>query len=115
MKKKIRITAAAGLAGALLAGIAPVTGPASASAERMYLECESGTLAGTNIERSNGASWWDVTDGTVYTTRSIRIEHAEYGLVHEHTYGKKSGPADTCTADHFGFIWTVEVVRAGAR
>jgi hypothetical protein len=107
--------AAAGIAGALLAGIAPVAGPASAGAERMYLECESGTLNGTTIERSNGASWWDVNDRTVYTTRHIRIEHADFGVVHEHTFGAKSGPVDTCTADHFGFSWTVEVVRAGGR
>jgi hypothetical protein len=35
--------------------------------------------------------------------------------VYEHTYGKKSGPAQTCAADHYGFTWDVEVVAAGPR
>jgi hypothetical protein len=88
--------------------------PALAANERMELECTGGDLEGTTLERTNGSSWWEQSSGTVYTTRSILVTH-QYDTVYEHTYGKKSGPAQTCVADHFGFTWHVEVVAAGSR
>jgi hypothetical protein len=112
MKNRIRTAAVAGIAGVLFAG---TSGPAAAESERMYLHCESGSLAGGTIERANGASWWDVADGTLYTTRSLHVSHPDHGTVYEHTYGRKSAEPETCTASHVGFTWTVELVRAGAR
>jgi hypothetical protein len=88
--------------------------PAIAQAERMQLECTGGDLTGRAFERSNGYSWWDVADGTVYTTRSIEVTYDDE-VVHSQEFGRKSGPAETCIAEHFGSTWTVELVRAGAR
>jgi hypothetical protein len=94
---------------------ASLSAPAVAASDRMELKCTGGELAGTTLERTNGSSWWEQPTGTVYTTRSIVVTHEEYGTVYEHTYGKKSGPAQSCIADHFGFTWSVEIVAAGSR
>lgn len=110
----MRIRTAA-VAAATLGLLGTATIPASAASERMHLYCASGSLEGRTFERTNGASWWDVEDGTVYTTRSIRVTHPDHGTVHEHTYGQKSAEGGTCTASHFGFTWELQLVRAGAR
>lgn len=86
--------------------------PAAAGSERMQLHCESGTLQGSTLERTNGSSWWDVGTGTVYTTKSLTISD-DQGIVHQHDYGKKSQLAETCTGTHFDWTWDLEVVEAG--
>lgn len=87
--------------------------PAAASSEKMQLHCESGSLADHTLERSNGSSSWDVDDGVVYTTKSIKVSGDE-GVVYEHACGKKAKAAETCTATHFDWTWELEVVRTGA-
>lgn len=87
--------------------------PAAAGSERMQLHCESGTLEGHTLERTNGSSWWNVETGTIYTTKSLTISDDDQGIVHHHDYGKKSQDADTCTAEHFDWTWDLEVVAAG--
>ncbi len=94
---------------------ASLSAPALAANERMELTCIDGDLEGTTLERTNGSSWWVQPSGSVYTTRSILVTHEDHGTVYEHTYGKKSGPAQTCIGEHFGFTWQVEVVAAGSR
>lgn len=85
---------------------------AAAASERMQLECTSGSLAGHTLERSNGSSWWDVEDGTVYTTKSITVSGDE-GVVFQHDYGKKAKESETCTGTHFEWTWDLELMRAG--
>lgn len=110
----MRIRTAA-VAAVTLGLLGTATIPASAASERMQLLCESGSLEGRTFERTNGASWWDVEDGGVLTTHSIRVTHPDHGTVYEHTYGRKSAEAETCTATHFGYTWELELVPAGAR
>lgn len=87
--------------------------PAAAGSERMQLHCESGSLAGHTLERSNGSTWWDVDDGAVYTTKSIKVSGDE-GVVYEHDYGKKAEAAETCTGTHLDWTWELAVGRTGA-
>jgi hypothetical protein len=108
---RIRTITTAAVTAAL---ITTLGAPAIAQAERMRLECTGGDLEGRTFERSNGYSWWDVADDTVYTTRSIEVVYDDE-VVHSQELGRKSGPAETCIAEHFGSTWTVELVRAGAR
>lgn len=116
MRTRARATLAC-LAVALGATAAGATAAAAAAAaagsERMQLHCESGSLAGHTLERSNGSSWWGVDDGTVYTTKSITVSGDE-GVVYHRDYGKKDKAPGTCTATHFGWTWQLEVVRTGA-
>lgn len=86
--------------------------PAAAGSERMQLHCESGSLAGHTVERSNGSSWWDVGDGALYTTKSIKVSGDE-GIVYQRDYGKKAKAAETCTATHFDWTWELELVQTG--
>lgn len=111
MKSRGRATFAC-LAVALAATAVSAT-PAAAGSERMQLHCESGSLAGHTLERSNGSSWWDVHGGAVYTTKSIKVSGDE-GVVYEHGYGKKSNAPETCTGTHFDWTWELQLVRAGA-
>lgn len=100
---------------AITAAIVPsLAAPAVAGSERMQLACASGTLAGHTLERTNGSSWWDVADATVYTTSSIVVTH-EGDVVHEHQYGAKAAVPDTCVGDHHGFTWDLELVRSAPR
>ena len=96
-----------------LGATAASAAPAAAGSERMQLHCESGSLAGHTLERSNGSSWWDVDDGTVYTTKSITVSGDE-GVLYQHDYGRKAKAPETCTATHFDWTWELEVVRTGA-
>ena len=85
---------------------------ALAASERMYLDCEQEELG--RIERTNGASWWD-EGGSVYTTTHLLVTR-DGQVVYEQAYGNQR-PQQTlaCTAEHFGFTWEVELVRAGQR
>ena len=103
--------AAAVAAAALITGAWATASPAGA-AERMRLNCASGTLAGHTIERTNGSSWWDVNSGTVFTTKSMSVREGNES-VYEKDYGVKSGEVESCVADHFDFTWEVELVEAG--
>lgn len=86
--------------------------PAAAANERMQLWCISGSLTSHFIERTNGSSWWNVTNGDVYTTKSIVVSSEEEGTVYAKDYGNKSGGGpETCTGDRFDFTWDVELVR----
>ena len=107
---KIRTT----LAGAAFAvSVLGAPTPAAASAERMQLTCHDGTLAGHTLERTNGSSWWDVDDGTVYTTKSLLITEGDQ-VVYEKNYGHTASAEETCVGDHFEWTWNVTVVRAQA-
>lgn len=108
---KTRTAALAAMTAAIVASL-PTT--AMASNERMSLTCDTGSLAGHTLERTNGASWWDVADGTVYTTTSLVITSGG-DTVHHHDYGGKATEAETCTGDHFGFTWHVAVVASAPR
>ena len=110
---KLRTTAVAILTMGLAMSAPTAALGASDRSDRMELHCDEGTLEGTTLERSDGASWWDVEDGTVYTTQSLLITDGEGNTVFEHDYGQKSHEAETCTGEHFGFTWDVSVVRAG--
>ena len=94
-------TAAVALAAALA-----VSTPALASAERMQLHCGDGRT----IERTNGSSWWDVGTGEVLLTERIVVADGDE-VLHQHDYGRKAprGERSTCTADHFGTTWTVDL------
>lgn len=91
----------------VLAPALPVAG-----SERMTLAC--GGDIGT-IERSNGASWWSVEDGTVWTTKYLEVVHPEG--VFERSYGHVAREHVVCEADHdvdgYESDWTVHLVRAG--
>lgn len=92
--------------------------PAWAANDRMELYCHEGTLEGHTLERTNGSSWWDTVDGTTYTTKTLLVTGQDGTIVHEKGYGaearsEKRSEAESCTADHFGFTWEIEVVRAG--
>ena len=116
MKLRTSAAVAAALTMAMSVSLPQV---AFADSERMQLHCESGSLAGRTLERSNGASWWDVEDGTVYTTRSIRVTDGEGNIAYQHDYGRKSGDAGTCVGEHsgpgFSSEWEVTLVPAGGR
>ena len=100
---------------AVLSGTALSVGllaaPATATQDRMRLEC--GGDIGV-IERSNGASWWGVDDGAVYTTKHLRVQDA-YG-VFEKSYGHTAREHVVCQAAHnvddYSSIWTVQLVRS---
>lgn len=110
-------TTALALALALLLALA-ITGTALAAppTERsMQLACEDSELV---IMRSNGSSWWGIgadgqPDGTVYITRTLDIT-SDGETVYSKSYGNKTalGPSTTCTADHLGFLWVIELVQA---
>ena len=106
-----RALATTGIAAMAMAGLAT---PTLAQSERMALECTGGTLAGHTIERSNGASWWDQDGSAVYTTRHLQVSSGDE-VVFEKIYGVKSGPSETCTGEHFGFTWDVELAVSGRR
>jgi hypothetical protein len=81
----------------------------------MHLDCEGSDLV---IMRSNGSNWWGLgadgePDGTVYVTTELDVTSGGE-TVYSQSYGKKTGlgTPTTCTADHFGSIWTVELVQA---
>ncbi len=110
-RRAVGFAVVAGVVLATLAGAQPV----GAQAERMRLECDTGLV----IERSNGSSWWGLAsdgsrDGSVYTTRHLKVVDADGNVAYEHHYGHKSERLDstTCVASHFGSTWTVELVRA---
>lgn len=105
-------TAALAAMTAVIAMVLPSA--ATASSERMSLTCDSGTLAGRTLERSNGASWWDVSTGDVYTTVSLVVSSGDEE-VHRHHYGAKAGDHQTCLGDHFDFTWDVVLVASAAR
>lgn len=80
----------------------------------MHLDCQASELV---VMRSNGSSWWGLDadgqpDGTVYVTTHLNITF-EDEPVYNKSYGNKTGLGSptTCTADHFGFIWVVELVQ----
>lgn len=104
-------TAVIAATAAILASI-PAT--ALASAERMQLTCDTGSLAGQTLERTNGSSWWDVTEGTVYTTTSLVVSH-DNDVVHSQQYGAKASAPETCSGSHFDFTWDVELVASAPR
>ncbi|HWH28299.1 MAG TPA: hypothetical protein VNU26_04945 [Mycobacteriales bacterium] len=99
-------TAALTAALGLVVGLA-TTGPA-ASSERMQLHCEDGRV----IERANGSSWWDTETGAVLLTEHLVVSDGD-DVVHEHSYGRKAPGAarTTCTAQHVGWTWTVQLVE----
>jgi hypothetical protein len=109
---KTRTAVTAAVAAALVAAVAA---PSLAAADRMALHCDSGTLVGHTLERSNGSSWWDQADGTVYTTTSLVITDDEEEVVHERHYGGKAADPETCTGEHFGSTWHVELVPSAPR
>lgn len=80
---------------AAAAGVGLLGAPASAGPERMQLDCGGGLGV---IERANGASWWGVEDGAVYTTKYLRIEDGGPGL--EKHYGHVVGEVLVCVAEH---------------
>ncbi|MBW3665437.1 MAG: hypothetical protein KY469_20270 [Actinobacteria bacterium] len=104
-------TAAIAVTAAIVASLPTA---ALASAERMQLTCYSGSLAGHTLERANGSNWWDVDDGTVYTTTSLEVSN-EDGVVHSQRYGAKAATPETCTGTHFDFTWDVELVASAPR
>jgi hypothetical protein len=108
----MRIRATAIAVTAALAATLPTA--ALAAAERMQLRCDSGTLAGRTLERTNGSSWWDVADGTVYTTSSLTVSEGD-DVVHSQHYGAKGTSPETCTGTHFDFTWDVELVASAPR
>lgn len=80
--------------------------PAAAGSERMQLHCQDGRV----IERANGSSWWGVDHSAGYVTEHLLI--TEDGETrYEKEYGQPRGDRSTCIADHFGWVWTVELVR----
>lgn len=95
---------------ALAVGVVTAS-PAGASSQRMQLHCDSGTLDGHVLERTNGSSWWDVSDAAVYTTRSITVT-ADGSVAYDKRYGQKSGEVDTCTGTHFDSTWNLELAGA---
>lgn len=102
--------AAAVLVATAVLAVAPAV-PAGAS-ERMRLDCDGAIGV---IERTNGASWWDVDDGTVYTTKHLRVE--DDNGVFEKSYGHVASEAVVCEAAHvvddYESDWTVHLVVAG--
>jgi hypothetical protein len=104
-------TAAIAVTAALVASLPTA---ALASAERMQLHCDAGSLADHTLERANGSSWWDVGDGTVYTTTSLAVS-SEGEPVHSQRYGSKAATPETCTGTHFDFTWDVELVASAPR
>lgn len=104
--------AAAAAIALVVASGAGFAAPAGASGERMQLHCDSGTLAGHTLARTNGSSWWDVEFGTVFTTKSLVISEGGE-VVYEKDYGTKTGTVESCVADHFDFTWEVELVESG--
>lgn len=97
------------LNGALLLPLLAVAPSASAyGADRMQLQCDDGRV----IERSNGSSWWGVDHDAGYVTEHLLITSSGE-VQYEKDYGRKAPDADrsTCTADHFGSIWTVQLVQ----
>jgi hypothetical protein len=107
---RIRTIATAAVTAAL---VSTLGAPAIAQSERMQLHCDHGTLAGATLERSNGSSWWDVADGTVYTTRSLVVEY-DGEVAYQKELGLKAGPVETCDGEHHGGTWSVQLARAGA-
>lgn len=110
-----RVPVRAAVAAVVVVSLLVPAASGGSEAERMQLACDSGLV----IERANGSSWWGVgpdgtRDGTVYTTRSVTVTDAGGGVVYAHDYGQKGRGAGstTCTAEHFGWTWTVELVRA---
>lgn len=103
-------SAAVLVATAVLA-VAPAV-PAGAS-ERMRLDC--GGAIGV-IERTNGASWWGVEDGTVYTTKYLYVID-DQGNEFEKHYGHVAREHVVCQAAHvvddYASDWTVHLVVAG--
>lgn len=104
--------AAAAAIAVVIAGGVGFAAPAGASGERMQLHCDSGTLAGHTLERTNGSSWWDVESGTVFTTKSLTVSDGD-AVVYEKDYGTKHGAVESCVADHVDFTWEVELVESG--
>ena len=92
-------------------GVGLLAAPAAAAQERMQLDC--GGDIGV-IERTNGASWWGVDDGAVYTTKHLRVQ-AGSG-VFEKSYGHTAREHVVCQAAHevddYSSTWTVHLVRA---
>lgn len=98
---------AAAVVAAVLGSLLAVPAPALASSERMQLECEDGRV----LERTNGSSWWGVNHEAGYVTEHLRITQ-DGEVAHEQDYGRKgNGQRSTCVADHFGYVWTVDLVR----
>lgn len=106
----MKTAVAAVIASVGLAGIGLMASPAGAG-DRMQLACETGTLAGQTLERTNGASWWDVASRAVYTTKSMTIE-ADGDVVYAKEYGEKSGSTETCTGTRWdGSVWSLELAE----
>lgn len=86
-------------------------GSALADSERMQLTCDDIDLV---VERTNGSAWWDVDEGTTYTSSYIRVvEDATGEIVHEQSTGQRPSEATRCVADHFGYVWTVDLHPSG--
>jgi hypothetical protein len=107
---------AATLASALLLALASTSIALAAppTDRSMHLDCEDSELV---VMRSNGSSWWGLDadgqpDGTVYVTTHLDIT-TQGEPVYSKSYGNKTGlePSTTCTADHFGFLWVVELAQ----
>lgn len=100
-----RLWGVAFAATALVLGPVP---PAAAESERMQLHCDGGLT----IERTNGASWWGVDHNAGYTAEHLLVTQGA-DMVYEKDYGTRGPQADrsTCTADHFEYTWTVQLVR----
>ena len=107
-------TRRAAIAAITAAIVASLPATAFAASERMQLTCESGSLEGHQLERTNGSSWWDVAEDTLYTTTRLVIT-SDGETVHEQRYGSKATAPETCTADHFEFTWDVELVASAPR
>lgn len=112
MRRIATTFAAASLLSLTVVGTATAAPPVE---RNMQLECEGSDLA---IMRSNGSSWWGLDadrqpDGTVYVTTTLEVTN-DAGSVYSHSYGQKTGLGGptTCVAEHFGFTWTVGLVRS---
>lgn len=102
-----RTVTVAGLTAALLLPVLAVAPAASAGSDRMQLDCGDGRV----IERSNGSSWWGTDHDAGYVTEHLLITSGGE-VQYEKAYGSRGpGERSTCVADHFGSIWTVQLVQ----
>lgn len=94
---------AATVVGLVAAGLL-LPAPALAG-ERMQLACGGGLV----IERTNGASWWEVDGDRHFTAQYLLIEE-DGETVYEKSYGHEGKAHVLCEADHFDSRWTVQLV-----
>ncbi len=96
-------------AAAAVAALGPLAAAPSAQAatERMQLFCADGRV----LERTNGTSWWGA-DGAGYVHERVVVT-ADGQVLYAQDAGRKAPDAarTTCVAEHFGTVWTVDLVQ----